>query len=214
MKDLNSLFAAAENVVIPATSNSKSVNGSAQEKSFRIVNNISGHSVSISTSLAEALGIKNKMEIIPIPTEKCFLISKEFSRPNKFVFELSPRSTYNAKTSKYMSFYGKDQVNNFSEFMDFNYNGQTSLTLKGISIKEDDAKGKVAIVEIEDCFINNADIKSAAEYNASLEDKNALTETVGDPNSDDKAVSPSSELDDDEVYYDFADTDDDVEEDN
>jgi len=31
MKDLNSLFAAAENVVIPATSNSKSVNGSAQE---------------------------------------------------------------------------------------------------------------------------------------------------------------------------------------
>ena len=113
-----------------------------------------------------------------------------------------------------MSFYGKDQVNNFSEFMDFKYNGQTSLTLKRISIKEDDAKGKVAIVEIEDCFINSAAIKSAAENNESLEDKNELTETASDPNSDDKAVSPSSELDDDEEYYDFADTDDDVEEDN
>ena len=118
------------------------VNVSSGKYSVGIVNNINGKRVSISSNLANELGIDNEVSFMADLETKELLIAADFP------FEGALSTVAKGETKKII--YNASLVAGITEAFNLNFTGKTSMSFNNITVIKDDETGiKYAAVKIQ-----------------------------------------------------------------
>ena len=138
MKNLNELKKAAETVVLPEAVIPASAGRG--KMSFSIVNSKkNGKRITITNTLANALGVTDSISILPIPEEEVFLIAKALP------FERAEECSLTSDESHKIS-YTTRVVLWLTDCFGFDYSDSTSKTFQEINIDKFDDGTIVAII--------------------------------------------------------------------